>query len=60
MHKHAIVPRSLSLSFFARICLLAVLLAGLLAAPVLAGLPEPEPYLIKDINPGSVVRTRTN
>ena len=53
MHKHVFVPRSPSLSFFIRICLLAGLLAGLLAAPVLAGLPEPEPYLVKDIYPGT-------
>ena len=52
MHMHVCVPRSLSLSFLARICLLASLLAVVFAGPVQAGPPEPEPYLIKDINPG--------
>ena len=56
MFKHPCVPHYPSLSIFARVCLLTVLLLGLMgiapAAPVLAALPDPEPYVVADIYTG--------
>jgi ELWxxDGT repeat protein len=56
MQKHSHVPQYPSLSTFTRVCLLVVMLAGLMAvapgAQVIAGPPEPEPYLVADIYTG--------